>query len=224
MKVELRALSSIEPYAGNPRAIPEEAVRELAVVIQHHGWRQPIVVDGDGVILAGHTRYLAAKRLRLRKVPVLVRADLDAAAARAYRIADNATGEATADDEAKLKAELAALCGDDPGSADLGVLGMEADRLDELMGLVEPPPEVDTAGELSEGGAVDSGPGEGVEDGDGEDVDEDGDAGRVVKQRELPAVYDLVIECPDEGTQRAVAELVGGLGLEGVEVDTETIG
>ncbi|MEM1213844.1 MAG: ParB N-terminal domain-containing protein [Planctomycetota bacterium] len=221
MKVELRALSSIEPYEGNPRVIPDEAVRELAVVIQHHGWRQPIVVDGDGVILAGHTRYLAAKRLRLRKVPVLVRDDLDAAAARAYRIADNATGEATGDDEAKLKAELAALCGDDPGAADLGVLGMEADRLDELLGLVEPADE-SPAVPAEEAAAPKT------EDEVADDKDEDDEGGGVLvvcgSQAELPAVYDLVIECPDEGTQRAVAELVGGLGLEGVEVDTETIG
>lgn len=75
MKIELRSFQSIRPYPGNPR-LNDDAVEVVASSIREFGFRQPIVVDGDGVIICGHTRYEAALKLRLEKVPVQVAKDL----------------------------------------------------------------------------------------------------------------------------------------------------
>ena len=77
------------PYARNPRIAPEEAIVKVAASIQEYGFRQPIVVDAEDVIIAGHTRLLAAQRLRLEQVPVHVAVELTPQQAKAYRIADN---------------------------------------------------------------------------------------------------------------------------------------
>ena len=91
MKIQQMSINSITPYENNPR-INEEAVAKVAESIKRYGFRQPIVVDTDGVIIVGHTRYKAAKSLKLKHVPVHV-ADLDKDKAREYRIADNRTAE-----------------------------------------------------------------------------------------------------------------------------------
>ena len=75
MKIVERALSGISPYPNNPRNIPEAAVAHVARSIKEFGFRQPIVVDTDGVIIAGHTRYLAAQPLGIKKAPVHVMDD-----------------------------------------------------------------------------------------------------------------------------------------------------
>ena len=77
MKIELRKLSSIQPYPGNPR-VNDAAVDAVAASIKEFGFRQPIVVDANGVIICGHTRYKAAPKLGLEKVPVHVAKDLSA--------------------------------------------------------------------------------------------------------------------------------------------------
>ena len=69
MKVEMRDISDIKPYAHNPR-INDAAVDAVAASIREFGFRQPIVVDESGVIIVGHTRYKAAIKLGLQKVPV----------------------------------------------------------------------------------------------------------------------------------------------------------
>ena len=71
MKIEMRKLSEIRPYDRNPR-INSHAVAAVAASIQEFGFRQPIVVDEHGVIIAGDTRYRAALQLGLEKVPVHV--------------------------------------------------------------------------------------------------------------------------------------------------------
>ena len=83
-------VDEIKPYQRNPRKIPEEAVEAVAESIRQYGFRQPIVIDRKNTIIVGHTRWLAAKRLGLDQVPVIV-ANLDEKAAQAYRIADNRT-------------------------------------------------------------------------------------------------------------------------------------
>ena len=70
MSVELRPLDAVRPYANNPRQ-NDDAVEAVAESIRRFGFRQPIVVDADGVIVAGHTRFRAAQRLGLATVPVL---------------------------------------------------------------------------------------------------------------------------------------------------------
>src|SRR5205823_11608904 len=78
------------PYSRNPRKIPAKAIEHCAESIKTFGWQQPLVVDADMVLAAGHTRHQAARSLGLKMVPVVV-ADLTADEARAYRIADNRT-------------------------------------------------------------------------------------------------------------------------------------
>src|SRR5664280_2349092 len=78
LDVEWWPTSRPVPYARNPRRAPEAAVAKVAASLAEYGWRQPIVVDEAGVIVAGHTRLLAAQRLGLEKVPVHVAGDHDA--------------------------------------------------------------------------------------------------------------------------------------------------
>lgn len=92
MKVELRKLSDIKPYENNPR-INGQAVDAVATSIREFGFRQPMVVDENSVIIVGHTRWKAAQKLGLEKVPVHVAKDLTPAQIKAYRIADNKLAE-----------------------------------------------------------------------------------------------------------------------------------
>ena len=101
-------IKSIRPYEKNPRR-NDEAVDAVAASIREFGWQQPIVVDKDGVIIAGHTRYKAAKKLKCDTVPVVVADDLTEDQVKAYRLADNKTGELAEWDTAMLGEELAEL-------------------------------------------------------------------------------------------------------------------
>ncbi|WP_240164401.1 ParB N-terminal domain-containing protein [Limosilactobacillus mucosae] len=84
-------IDSVKPYENNPRD-NDGAVEATANSIKEFGWQQPIVVDKDMVVIAGHTRLKAAKQLGLKHVPIVV-ADLSEEQAKAYRLADNKTGE-----------------------------------------------------------------------------------------------------------------------------------
>ena len=110
MRVESRPIADVRPYAGNPRKIPKRAVDAVAASIEQYGFRQPIVVDSEGVIVVGHTRLQAAQALGLEAVPVHV-ADLTPEQARAYRLADHRTNEFAAwDDEAAYTGGEAVRC------------------------------------------------------------------------------------------------------------------
>ncbi len=91
LAIEWWPLDRVRPYEQNPRVISEAAVDKVAASIKTFGWRQPIVIDEAGVIIAGHTRFQAAKGLGLECVPVHVASGLSPEAARAYRLADNRT-------------------------------------------------------------------------------------------------------------------------------------
>jgi len=129
MKIELRPLGDIKPYPGNPR-VNDGAVDAVAESIRRFGFRQPIVVDADGVIICGHTRWKAAQKLALVKVPVHVAKDLTPEQIRAYRIADNSTAQVAEWDFDTLPVELAAL--KDTG-IDWTQLGFDADELGRLL-------------------------------------------------------------------------------------------
>ena len=92
MEVLNLKIDEIKPYENNPRN-NLDAVDATANSIKEFGWRQPIVVDKDKVIVAGHTRYYAAKKLGYDVVPVVDASDLSDEQVRAYRLADNKTGE-----------------------------------------------------------------------------------------------------------------------------------
>jgi ParB-like chromosome segregation protein Spo0J len=105
MKIEQWKTSDIVPYENNPR-VNDQAVDKVAMSLEQYGWQQPIVVDGDGVVIAGHTRLKAAMMLGMDSCPVVVAADLTPAQVKAYRIADNRTGELAEWDFEKLQVEI----------------------------------------------------------------------------------------------------------------------
>jgi len=106
MKIELWAIDRVIPYARNARTISEAAVAKVAASIQEFGWRQPIVVDAQRVIIAGHTRLLAARKLGLTEVPVHVADNLTPAQVKAYRLMDNRSHDETSWDFELLGPEL----------------------------------------------------------------------------------------------------------------------
>ena len=87
-------LRDIRPYERNPR-LNDDSVDAVANSIRDFGFRAPIIVDKEHVIIAGHTRYKAAKKLRLKTVPVIVADDMTPEQVEAYRIADNSAGSAS---------------------------------------------------------------------------------------------------------------------------------
>ncbi|MFT3881784.1 MAG: ParB N-terminal domain-containing protein [Gemmatales bacterium] len=108
MLIDLRRLSTIKPFPGNPR-VNEGAIKPVASSIKTFGFNQPLVLDRFGVIVVGHTRYFAALELGLEEVPVYVADHLSEAEAKAYRIADNQTATYSRFDEAKLLNEIIEL-------------------------------------------------------------------------------------------------------------------
>ncbi len=107
--IEYVALSEVIPYANNPRNNTEEAVEKVAASIREFGFRNPIVVDKENTIICGHTRYQAAKRLKLDNVPIIRVTDLTPAQVRAYRIADNKVSEYATWDFQQLSVEIERL-------------------------------------------------------------------------------------------------------------------
>ena len=129
MKITKQKIDSIRPYENNPRQ-NDDAVDAVAKSLQEFGWRQPIVVDEDGVIIVGHTRWKAAKKLGLKEVPVHVATDLPPDKVRAYRIADNQTSTLSEWDYDLLPIELAAL---QDADYDLDLLGFGEDALKSIL-------------------------------------------------------------------------------------------
>jgi hypothetical protein len=99
-------IGDITPYENNPRRIPQTAIDAVAKSIELFGWNQPIVVDPDMVIVVGHTRRLAAMKLGLTEVPILVTGHLTPDQIKEYRLVDNRTGELSTWDYDSLVMEL----------------------------------------------------------------------------------------------------------------------
>ena len=131
MNVRLCNIDEIKPYDKNPRK-NDGAVDAVAASLREFGFRQPIVVDEAGVIIVGHTRYKAAQQLGLAKVPVHVAKDLTPEKIKAYRLADNQTGDIATWDYDLLPIELAEL---KDMHFDLELLGFDSDV---LAGLLDP--------------------------------------------------------------------------------------
>lgn len=121
MKVINVQINSIKPYENNPRN-NDQGVDAVAKSIKEFNWQQPIVVDKDNVIIVGHTRYKAAKKLGMDKVPVVVADNLTDEQVKAYRLADNKTGELTDWDDDLLNDELSDIL-----DIDMGNFGFDLD-------------------------------------------------------------------------------------------------
>ncbi len=118
------------PYARNSRKIPDRAVDKVAASIREFGWRQSIVVDKDDIIICGHTRLLAAKKLGLQQVPVHVADNLTPTQVRAYRLMDNRSHEDTDWDLDLLGPELEELGALD---FDLSLTGFDQHEIDRFL-------------------------------------------------------------------------------------------
>ena len=130
MKIEIADITSIKPYENNPRKLSETAIEKVAMSLKEYGFRQPIVVDKDRVIVAGHTRYRASKKLGLKQVPVSVIDNLTEEQINAYRIADNRTAEESEWDSELLKMEIKELEAKD---FKLDLLGFNEDQLNDIL-------------------------------------------------------------------------------------------
>lgn len=106
MKIEMLALDKLAPYARNSRTHTDEQVMQIAESIAEFGFTNPVLIDADGGIIAGHGRVLAAKLSDIKKVPCIRLAHLSEAQKRAYVIADNKLGLNAGWDEAMLALEF----------------------------------------------------------------------------------------------------------------------
>lgn len=121
MKIVDKKVDELIPYANNPR-VNDHAVYAVAKSIEEFGFKVPVVIDRDNVIVAGHTRIKAAKQLGLESVPCIVADDLTPDQIRAFRLVDNRTGELADWDIAALRDELAEIEIVDLSGYDLGDL------------------------------------------------------------------------------------------------------
>ena len=128
MKVEEMKLSDLKPYEKNPRK-NDRAVEPVANSIKEFGFRVPLVIDKDNVIVTGHTRYKAAKKLGLKTVPCIKADDLSDEQIKAFRLADNKVGEISEWDTELLDLECEELLAN--SDIDLELFGFTDPTADE---------------------------------------------------------------------------------------------
>lgn len=174
-------IEDVKPYPNNPRD-NEKAVPAVAASIERFGFRNPILVDGDGVIIEGHTRRLAAIKLGMKEVPVVYAPDLTPDEVKALRVIDNKTAELAEWDEDILAEEMVSL-----PDFDFGEFGFNVGELAD-MGLDEKDEEYDYE-----------------EDGDGKPVVE-----VRTKRGDVWRLGNHVLMCGDSTSEEDVARLMGG--------------
>jgi DNA modification methylase len=130
MKIEIADINSIKPYENNPRKLKDSAIEKVAMSLKEYGFRQPIVVDKNRIIVVGHTRYRASKKLGFKEVPITVADNLTPEQVNAYRIADNRTAEESEWDSELLKMEIKDLEAKD---FKLDLLGFNEDQLNDML-------------------------------------------------------------------------------------------
>lgn len=109
IQITYKKTEDLIPYENNPRTIPEEAINAVAESIQEFGFKNPILIDKNNVIVAGHTRRLASLKLGLDMVPCVIVDDLTPQQVKALRLADNKTNELAEWDISELNFELSDL-------------------------------------------------------------------------------------------------------------------
>lgn len=136
----LTAIEELEPYEGNARTHTDAQVEKIAASIREFGFTNPVLIDRDGGIIAGHGRVLAAELLGLEKVPTIRLSHLSDAQRRAYIIADNRLALDAGWDDELLALELGALRDD---GFNIALTGFEPDELTKLFADVDPPADFD---------------------------------------------------------------------------------
>ncbi|MBU9576436.1 site-specific DNA-methyltransferase [Burkholderia multivorans] len=130
VQIEYRPIEALIPYARNSRTHSDAQVAQIAASIREFGWTNPVLVDGDNGIIAGHGRVLAARKLNMEQVPVIELAHLTESQKRAYVLADNKLAENAGWDDELLRIELEAL---QAAGFDLSLTGFADDELAALM-------------------------------------------------------------------------------------------
>ncbi len=143
LNVEYRKVETLIPYARNPRTHTDEQVAKIAASIVEYGWTNPILVDGENGIIAGHGRLAAARKLELTEVPVIELAHLSPSQKRAYVISDNRLALDAGWDDAMLALELAELS---EAGYDLALTGFDDAEIERLLADIEEEPAADENG------------------------------------------------------------------------------
>lgn len=130
LKVVYKSVEELIPYVNNARTHSDEQVTQIASSIKEFGFNNPILTDGDNGVIAGHGRLLAAKKLKLDKVPVIELSGLSESQKKAYILADNKIALNSGWDEDLLKIELEAIQLD---GIDLNSIGFTQEELNESL-------------------------------------------------------------------------------------------
>lgn len=165
--------SSVEgliPYARNAKVHSDDQIEEIKASIQEFGFNAPVLIDGDGVIIAGHGRVIAARALGLAKVPTVILRHLTEEQKRAYVIADNKIGENSKWDQELLEVEMAELRNFD---FDLSVTGFSETELAKILdnGLPDSKTRSSKSPSISNDGARDVKPPDDFKEHDDETID-----------------------------------------------------
>ena len=147
LKVKTWSTDRLIPYARNARTHSEEQVAQVAASITEFGWTNPILAGADGVIIAGHARLLAARKLGMAEVPVIVLDHLNETQRRALVLADNRLALSAGWDSEMLAVELEALQSE---GFDLDIVGFTDAELDELLSPAEGLTDEDAVPEVQE--------------------------------------------------------------------------
>ena len=130
MRIQQIYINLVKPYSNNPRKLTPKAIEKVAQSLQEFGFRQPIVVDSKNVIVVGHTRYQASRKLGYKTIPVTIIDNLTPEQVNAYRIADNRTNEAAEWDDELLALEIKEL---EMKDFNLELTGMDKPEVDQIL-------------------------------------------------------------------------------------------
>lgn len=130
MEITYKNIEDLIPYARNSRTHSDEQIAQIAASIKEFGWRNPVLIDGDNGIIAGHGRVLAARKLGIEEIPTIDGSDMSEVQKRLYVIADNKLALNADWDEDILTLELEDL---QSLGADLDILGFDDEELEDLL-------------------------------------------------------------------------------------------
>lgn len=130
MQVTYKNIEDLIPYARNSRTHSDKQIAQIAASIKEFGWRNPVLIDGDNGIIAGHGRVLAARKLNIDQIPTIDGSDMTDIQKRMYVIADNKLALNADWDDEILALELEEL---ESLGADIDILGFDDDELDDLV-------------------------------------------------------------------------------------------
>jgi ParB-like chromosome segregation protein Spo0J len=139
LKIEYISIKDLIPYARNSRTHSDLQIAQIAASMQEFGWTNPVLIDKDGVIIAGHGRVMAGMKLNLETAPCIVLGNLTDTQKRAYVIADNKLALNAGWDAEMLSVELDTLRDE---KFDLSLLGFENQEINDLIGTPNIPPEL----------------------------------------------------------------------------------